>query len=214
VRDSDGDTVARSPSAHDASKKLAVYGVEAIELNPLTIVEGVESVRFSGEDPLAPRALIAWRNRSGSRSVLARGWSDEEGALHFPRVLVPQNGLEVSISDASSTPDDPGSSVAQSLPGRLPVVAQAHLIDFSDGEYRLRITPIEGVGNVLLADADGMIFANYEVPSNSNRAERIFDVAVTSPNPFILIGHEFSDGRTSDWQIVELKPPAGVAAGS
>jgi hypothetical protein len=213
--DGDTDTAVRGFSKRRSSEKESLYAADTIKLDPLVLVEGVETVRLSGEDPLAPRDLIAWRDRGGGQlSLLVRGWSDEEGALHFPKVIRPQNGLEVLITDASSTPDDPGSSVTQSLPGRMPVAAQARQIAFSEGEFRLRIAPVEGVGSVLLADADGTIFGVYEVAPTSVRTERVFHVDVSSPNPFIFIGHEFSDGRTSSWQVVDLEIPDSAAAGS
>jgi hypothetical protein len=104
--------------------------------------------------------------------------------------------------------------VTHRLSGRLPEAAQARLIDFVDGEYWFQIIPIEGVGTVLLADANGATFATYDVAPVPDRASRSFDVGIRSPGGYFMIGHEFSDGRTSEWEAVELRLPEVAAAGS
>jgi hypothetical protein len=199
-------------AGRDPSGELRFHEVEQIALDPLSVPEGALTVRLSGQDPLAPRALVAWRVKKSRQSVLARGFSDEDGAIYFPQVLVPRDGLEVVVSDASSAPGVPGSSLAQRLPGRLPRAPHASLIDFDNGTYWLRIVPSEATGNLLLADINGAVFASYSIPSTPDRAARIFEVGVTSPAPHILLGHEFSDGRASDWQVVALDLPDVAAA--
>jgi hypothetical protein len=78
----------------------------------------------------------------------------------------------------------------------------------------LRIFPREATGDVLLADSYGVVFASYPVPSSPLAAHRVIDVAlsVTGSNAVVLLAHEFSDGRASDWSVLQLSAPETDAA--
>jgi hypothetical protein len=73
----------------------------------------------------------------------------------------------------------------------------------------VRVFPREATGDVVLADSYGVDLARYPVRSSPRAAHRTFDVAlaVVGSNPYVLLAHELSDGRASEWQALELPTP-------
>jgi hypothetical protein len=188
---------------------LGTRRAEPIILDRLVLATDAPTVQIAGFDPRAPRKLAAWRIKGDRQAVIAWGESDRDGNLLFPLVVAPGEGLEVVITDADSSPASPGTSAARRLAARLPEAPTATLLEAVEDEVFLRIAPIEANGEVLLADAGGAIFARYEVPPTPAAAARVFDVAVTlyGGDDRVLMAHEFSDGRRSDWRVLPLGTP-------
>jgi len=167
------------------------------------------TIRLAGEDPEAPRDLLAWRVKHGRFAVVARGSSEPDGSLHFPEIVAPRDGIEIAITSADSIPGLPGSSQSRRLPPRDPYAPQATVAAAAAGEVVVRVFPRETTGEVLLADSYGVVFASYPVPNSPLAAHRVIDVAlsVTGSNVVVLLAHEFSDGRSSDWNVLQLPMP-------
>lgn len=190
-----------------ASDALDMAASNPILLDPLVVDADTPTVTISGHDPLAPRELIAWRLKHGRRAVLARGESEPGGALRFPRVLAAGEGLKVVITGVDGIPGVADASAAEWLSARLPEAPHATLLTSTDTEYWVRIVPAEAVGQILLADSVGEIFAAHAVSKTPDSAARLFEVALTLPpeDTHFLMAHDFGDGRLSDWRLVPLQ---------
>jgi hypothetical protein len=88
------------------------------------------------------------------------------------------------------------------------------VLEVYDGEAVLRIVPSEARGAVLLADADGTVFARYPVPSVPAVGARVFDVALElyGDDAQVLMAHEFADGRRSHWRSLAIGAPLVLEA--
>ena len=181
-----------------------------ILLDGLRVASDAPVVEIAGFDPEAPRELLAWRIVDGRFAVAARGESDEDGSLHFPRLIAAGGGMEVVVTAADNVPGLPGASEPRHLAARTPVAPQLVVLDAAGEEYSVRIHPSEASGEVLIADSRGVVFGAYEIPPNPVTAARAFDVSLSlfGGDPVILVAHEFSDGRRSDWRAVSLLPSA------
>ena len=85
------------------------------------------------------------------------------------------------------------------------------VLDAYGSEYAVRIVPSEATGDILLADADGRVFAQYAVPSTAIASSRVIDVTLGLPpdDTHVLVAHVLKDGRRSDWREIELETPGG-----
>ncbi|MBW2289723.1 MAG: hypothetical protein JRG90_18130, partial [Deltaproteobacteria bacterium] len=180
-----------------------------IHLNRLVVDENRPVVAITGLDPDAPRELLAWRIKNGRSAILVRGESDENGRLQFPPVIAAGSGLEVVITDVDGHPNLPGASEVRKLAPRPPEPPQGRLLEAYEGEAVVRIIPTEGSGTVLLADLDGTVFARYPISPTPAIGARVFDVVLElyGDDPQVLMAHEFTDGRRSDWRMISVGEP-------
>jgi len=193
----------------EAKGPLGKSQVLPIHLNRLVVEADRPVVEILGLDPDAPRELIAWRVRNGKAAILARGESDEFGQLDFPPVVAAGSGLEIVITGVDGHPDLPGASDVRKLAPRPPEPPQGRVLEAYEGEAVVRIVPTEGSGTVLLADLDGSIFARYPISPMPAIGTRAFDVVLElyGDDPQVLMAHEFTDGRRSDWRVFSVGAP-------
>lgn len=180
----------------------------AIELEPAREEPVGATFHVTGWDPLGPRPLVLWR-RSGIRwAVTARGASEADGTLRFPRLRVPSGGLELAASAAGRSPVEPGASEILSVPGRSPEPPRATLRGGPHGERSLRIVPSEATGAVVVADPQGVVLNRFPLAGAPDAAARSFEVFLDVEGP-LLLAHEWPDGRRSEWRAVaeELAEP-------
>jgi hypothetical protein len=178
-----------------------------IHLNRLVVEENRPVVEITGLDPEAPRELVAWRIKNGRSAILVRGESDENGQLEFPPVIAAGSGLEVVITDADSRPEMLGASEVRKLAPRSPDPPQGRVLEAYEGEAIVRIIPTEGSGTVLLAGPDGTVFARYPISPTPAIGPRVFDLELYGDDPQVLMAHEFTDGRRSDWRVLSVGEP-------
>jgi hypothetical protein len=179
---------------------------QPILVDPLVVADTAPTLEITGVDPHAPRALVAWRVRGGRSAILARGESDRDGRLKFPPVLAPGPGLRIVVTAGDSSPGLPGASEIRRLPPRPPSEPRGTVLAANGNEYVVRIHPTVGSGSVLLADARGAVFGQYEVPQSPEASGRVFDIVLTPTygDQHILLAHELNDGRRSEWRAVPL----------
>ena len=117
---------------------------------------------------------------------------------------------EIVVTGVEESPDAAGASTARTLAPRVPVAPRAKVVEQRDAESFLRIVPSEASGAVLLADADGIIFARYPLPATPGAGARALDIAVRLPswNTHVLMGHELGDGRRSPWRTLAIRTDA------
>jgi len=126
--------------------------------------------------------------------------------LHFPDLVAAQDGLEIVVTAVGGAPGLPGASESRRSSARDPLPPTAHLLATDARAHHIRIAPREGSGEVLLADAYGVVLARYPVSPSPIAAMRDFDVALHS-GPVemqLFLAHEFADGRASEWQVLTL----------
>jgi hypothetical protein len=198
----------REPSDSDDSERGSAI---PIVLNTLFVESGDPGIELSGVDVLGPRDLVAWRIKNGRHAIVARGWSDRSGEIHFPELVAPRDGLEIVVTAANTTPEVPGASAARRSSPLPPSAPDAVVLDAYGSEYAVRIVPSEATGNILLADADGRVFAQYAVPGTAIASGRVVDVTLGLPpgDTHVLVAHVLKDGRRSDWREIELGRPDG-----
>jgi len=203
-----GEYPEREPSEPDESAGTPAI---PIVLNRLFVESGKPGIELTGVDVLGPRDLVAWRIKNGRHAIIARGWSDGLGEIHFPKLVAPRDGLRIVVTAANSTPEVPGGSDIRHSNGLLPSAPNAVVMDAYGSEYAVRIVPSEATGEILLADAQGQVFAQYAVPNTPIASSRVLDVTLGLPpdDTHVLVAHVLKDGRRSDWREIALEVPAG-----
>ncbi len=195
-----------------SSQTLA--GPRAIYLNAYPPPEGAVSTRIEGLDTGAPRALVLWRLRDGRRIRVAAGESSVDGALHFPEVLVPDRPLELVVTAAESGPAGLDRSAPAVVARGAPVPPQL-LIGPADARgLAIRVAAAEGVGNVVLARANGQEIGRFALSRHPDPARRVFDIRVdVAPGDGpLLVAHELPDGERSAWRAYPIPPPPAPPA--
>ncbi len=186
-----------------------------IDLDPLEIEPGSRMARPTGFDPLGPRELLLWRLVEGRSAVMARGASAADGALEFPRVIVPRDGLEVVVAPSGRDPSARDASLPRGTAPAPPEPPQGEILAPEPGRWRLRVRPSGSVGEILLAGADGAIFARHALPPHTTPEAPILELIVELPaaDTHIWLAHALPDGRRSEWRraaphrLEEVDPP-------
>jgi hypothetical protein len=193
------------------SEETGEPAVLPIVLNRLAREPGQPGIALSGMDPFGPRDLVAWRIQDGKAAVIARGSSDRDGEIAFPELVAPREGLEIVVTAADGTPGGPGASTARLSNARRPSTPNALMLHAEGGDLAMRIIPSEATGEILLAGADGQVFAQYRVPASPLVSSRMLDVTLEllPEDSHVLIGHVFADGRQSDWREIALEAQRG-----
>jgi hypothetical protein len=67
---------------------------------------------------------------------------------------------------------------------------------------------------VLIADLDGTVFARYPISRRPVVGTRAFDVALElyGEDAEVLVAHELSDGRRSEWRALSVSAPTELDA--
>ncbi|HZO09761.1 MAG TPA: hypothetical protein VFC77_10285 [Myxococcota bacterium] len=185
-----------------------------IELDPLELDPESGTATPTGFDPLAPRALLLWRVVEGRSAVMARGASARDGALEFPRVIVPRDGIEVVVSPEGLDPAALDASLPRSVePGR-PAAPHGEIVASAPGRWSLRVRASEAVGEILIAGVDGEIFARQALPPQPTPGRRTFDLRIEVPatDPHLWLAHALPDGRRSEWRRAAPFPAAAPEA--
>jgi hypothetical protein len=183
-----------------------------ISLDPLQISPNALTLNLSGFDPGGPRELVAWRNIGGRWAIVSEGYSDESGVIHFPEVMAPRDGIEIVVTDGFEAPEDLGASNSQRSALRLPQAPQGTLLHIGESEHFVRIVASETGGQILIAEPDGEVFGRYPIPMLPGPSNRVLEITLElkQPSDFVLIAHEFGDGRISEWKQIALSD-AGMA---
>ena len=200
----EGPTADRDPGA----------AVVPIALAPLRGSRADATLSLAGFDPFGPRELLAWRIANGKFAIVAHGQSDRDGNLTFPDLVAPRNGLEIVVTAIDGVPGLPGASESRFWAARDPVAPAASVVESDATAHRIRITPRESSGVVVLADDYGVELARIPVRSSPIASTRDFDLTLTS-NPVethVYLAHEFEDGRASEWETVVLPGVEAVEA--
>jgi hypothetical protein len=173
-----------------------------IELDPLELDPEAGTATPTGFDPRGPRALLLWRVVEGRAAVIARGASAADGALEFPRVIVPRDGIEVVVSPEGLGPAALAASLPRSVePGR-PEAPHGEIVASAPGRWRLRVRASEPGGEILIAGVDGEVFARQALPPQPMPGMPIFELLVEVPaaDAHLWLAQALPDGRRSDWR--------------
>lgn len=191
----------RGAAAGSSSKSRG----RAIYLRADAPPDGILSSPVRGLDTGAPRALVLWRVEDGRRIRVADGWSEPDGSLHFPEILVPDSSVQLVLTAAEEGPAglDRSASDEVRLGGlRAP---QVRTTRDADGNPGLRVTASHSLGAVVVADADGLEIARAELPRVPFPGRRLIVVPLAEgATGTFLVSQELPDGSRSEWQPIDV----------
>jgi hypothetical protein len=192
----------RSPLGSDADGR-------AIYLDSSAVPDGAVSASITGLDTGGPRPLALYRV-AGSRLVrVAEGWSDVDGTLHFPGVLVPDQPLSLVVRSADETQGtaDRSDPAVMTRSGMGP--PRAEIRPAEDGALAIRLVAARAVGSVVIARGDGTEIGRFPLPSIPNPTQQFMDVRLAGEraDQVLLVAQELPDGTHSGWRAVQV--PAG-----
>ena len=206
---------ALSPETQLQGELVAVESTDTATASVLRI-EDLERVEGStaalrGYDTGGPRKLLLWEVVNGRSALLARGRSLPGGALDFPVIVVPRDGIELVVTPYDDDPDGWSASAPWHEAPRAARAPSAQLLRWEDERAIVRVRPAESDGLILVADSHGTVFAELAISRHPTAAGRIFDMEVTVPesDTEILLAHELPDGRVSPWGPLSFAPPEG-----
>jgi hypothetical protein len=205
---------APDPTAGDAgpSRRPAVLAATGAQEGPLAIYLqakapplGVLSAPVRGLDTGAPRRLVLWRLEDGRRVRVADGWSDDDGSLHFPDVLVPDRPLALVVTAAEEGPRGLDRSAPEVVQTGALLPPRARVGRDPSGALRLRLTASRSLGALLVADARGHELARVDLPPVPLSGRRLVEVrlAPDAAGPF-QAAQELPDGSRSAWTRLDV----------
>jgi len=157
-------------------------------------------------------AVALARPTQGRRAVAPATASRERGAggKLSGRAAVQLAPLEetrskLEVSGARQRPAT--ASVLRPLPPGVPQAPRGLVLDKPEEALHPRVLPAEPSGEILLAGADGAIFARHAVPQHPAAPGRVFDLELWLPaaDTHVWLAHEMRDGRRSEWWPVALR---------
>ena len=201
------DALARRDARQRPSPALAAAGERTaaaaprIELDPLEVDPASGTATATGFDPLRPRELVLWRLVGRGAAVMARGHSASDGALAFPRLLVPHDGLSVVVAPAGASADAPDASLPRALEPAPPEAPYGEIVATAPGHWRLRVRASEAGGEVLVAGVDGEVFARRALAADPRPPSIELELEVPASDSHLWLAQVLADGRRSEWRL-------------
>jgi len=151
-----------------------------------------------------PRASSDRRERAspgGAHEPRGEAWSSRPAQDSSQR-QARTTPAGVAVASARRAPGGAAASSATRAP-RAPYV---ELLGTRAGIWSLRIVASESTGELLLAGADGEIFARYAVPPRAGAQARALDLELSglAEGDGVRVAHELSGQRRSAWRSLEL----------
>jgi len=165
-------------------------------------------------DTLAPRQLTLWRRQGDEFARVAFGQSDASGYFHFPQVIVPLMGLDLLVTESStSNPFTSSDAVAIQLLPPLPSPSVMTQGDSIDG-INFQLHPALHEGYLLIADGELSVIDRLEIetgPAGVAAGIELPEATLATMEQDVNCGsyqvaHELEDGRRSGWVPLPCAP--------
>ncbi len=180
---------------------------QALQVDPIQLLPDQASVTITGMDTLAPRQLTLWRRQGDEFARVAFGQSDASGYFHFPQVIVPLMGLDLLVTESStSNPFTSSDAVAIQLLPPLPSPSVMTQGDSIDG-INFQLHPALHEGFLLIADGELSVIDRLEIeegPAGVAAGIELPEATLATMEQDMDCGsyqvaHELEDGRRSGW---------------
>ncbi len=193
----------------------------APQLDAIVADPGALTVRVTGVDPRAPRLLDLWHVREDpvrrmtlggpveirhAVGLAARGWSDSSGEIHFPPVPVAPGSVRFAAAPEGVHPLAAPASPLQGVTRPAPEPPGFEVLEQGGGEVRLRVSPREPGGRVVVADSALEPHAVEALPAGPGPRPLVFevDLALGPRAHSLFLAQERPDGQRSSWARVAL----------
>jgi hypothetical protein len=147
---------------------------------------------------------VLWQLGNDGAAPLARTTSDPDGGFVFPQVPIPERGLELVVAPLGVAPDRPGSAspfrLARPEPGPVRVT---HRVNSTEGG-EIWIWPPRAEGDIVAADADGLVVAVISVGRFSSSTPLVLEVPPRRDPELLFVWQELPDGTLTPATPVEL----------
>jgi len=165
-----------------------------VRVDPLVVEADDQSLRITGHDPDAPRALVLWRFEAGAFRRLATRQSAADGRFDFGEQSWPISSHRLHVVPAGVSPE--GSRSVQ-LERRVP---SPRILSSGIEPTEIEIAPALREGVILVRDAESGRLLLRRVVATDVGQHTILDLTaegVAAQTDRVTLEHVLEDGRRS-----------------